>query len=601
MSNILEEIKSRVKLSEIISKKVVLKRKGKEYSGLCPFHSESTPSFTVNDDKQFYHCFGCHAHGNAFDFIMQFERMEFGEALRYLAKLTNVKLPEKYSPGFFQKFDVFNQIMVQAVKWYQKNLSSATNAKNYLQKRGISKEIEEHFKIGFAPSNDSINRYLLNLGFKQEDIIAVGLAWKNDKGKILDSFFDRVMFPIFDLKNQPIAFGGRLIESNNNLPKYKNSSETDIFKKGDIVYNLNYIKSQGLNKIIVTEGYMDVIGLYKAGIDYAVAPLGTALTINQLKLIWQFTNEPILCFDGDNAGQKSMYRAIEDVILPNITPGFTVKFIVLPEGKDPDEMVQSGQTELLHSLIENPISLLDMIWRKFVPSNAKTLDHEGKALVESNLFKEVSKIKDRIVCSNFYSAIKQRFWEEVKSNRAKPGERSNLHSQDTVTHRIDLNPEAQLDRQIGFTIGILTLQPHLVDKYFDHIIMLQTDNFELDNLINQIISGDTSVDISFLEKAPYLVKLPPVADDYHGELLFEDAINHYLINKITNEIKVFQLNSGSIENLHEILRNLNEELLARKNRERLLREEIHSYLDFLKQKKYNIINDEWEYIYDKFT
>lgn len=345
----IDELVARSDIVEIIGSRIQLKKAGREFKACCPFHDEKTPSFTVSPNKQFYHCFGCGANGTCVGFLMQHDHMSFVEAVEELASLLALEVPrEKGSAPANSGPDLF-PIMEQAQEFFRQSLKNSSEAVAYLKTRGLTGEIAAHFRVGFAP--DAWDGLLEELGHDENqrtELTQAGLLVKRDTGGHYDRFRDRIMFPILDYKGRPIAFGGRILGAGE--PKYLNSPETPLFHKGRELYGL-YEARQALRelpRILVVEGYMDVVGLAQFGIHNTVATLGTATTGDHLKKLFRVTEEVLFCFDGDRAGRQAAWRALENA-LPLVRDGRQLKFLFLPEGHDPDSLVrEEGPEQFLH-------------------------------------------------------------------------------------------------------------------------------------------------------------------------------------------------------------------------------------------------------------
>src|SRR5881394_363297 len=372
----LDELRARLPVSEVVGKRVKLKRAGKEYKGLSPFQQEKTPSFTVNDQKGFYHDFSSGKHGNIFDFVMETEGVSFPEAVERLAGMAGMALPaaNPEAARHEQRRKTLHDVMDLAAKYFAETLASRNGAKarGYLADRGLMPSTQLQFRLGYAPAERfALKEHLGNLGIPVADMVEAGLLVAGDDIPVpYDRFRDRVIFPITDLRGRAIAFGGRALEKDV-AAKYLNSPETPLFHKGDNLYNLAPARLATHNgaQIVVVEGYIDVIAMVTAGYEAAVAPLGTALTEDQLALIWKMSDEPLLCFDGDSAGRRAAYRAV-DLALPHIRPGKTVKFALLPEGQDPDDLVRSGGREAIGEVIGAARPLADMLWQRETESGS---------------------------------------------------------------------------------------------------------------------------------------------------------------------------------------------------------------------------------------
>jgi len=367
--NYLEEIKLRLKVSQVVGKTVKLKRRGKEFIGLSPFTSEKTPSFTVSDEKGFYHCFSSGEHGNIFDFLMKTQSLKFGESVRQLASQAGMQ------PYKFTSFDVEKEKRYQTYKNILKDYSTHHHkiifeknsiAINYLKKRGISEKAISEFQIGFVPE-DSDYYNELSKKFNENEILQTGLFYKNEKyRKFINRFHSRIIFPIKNITGDIIAFGGRIIEDKK-LAKYINSPETEFYKKGKHLFNLDKVKSlpKKNENVIIVEGYMDVISIYSSGIKNVVANSGIALTENQINLVWNFFSQPIVCLDGDTSGQKAALRIAES-LLPYIKENKKIGFVSLSNGLDPDDYIKEKGKRNFEQLLETSLSIEEFIWKIYL-------------------------------------------------------------------------------------------------------------------------------------------------------------------------------------------------------------------------------------------
>ncbi|WP_286680257.1 DNA primase [Tepidanaerobacter sp. EBM-49] len=359
--DIIKEVQNAADIVAVVSEYVSLKKQGENYKGLCPFHDEKTPSFSVNGEKQLFYCFGCGAGGNVFNFVMKKENLSFPEAVRYLADKFNVRLPHDMNQEFSEEFRTkreYFSINRLAAKYYNYCLlhtSEGKNAINYLKKRGIRDETIEKFCIGYAPKSwNSLIKFYKSKGISAEALEKIGLAIpRKDKKGFYDRFRNRIIFPIEDITRNIIGFGGRALDES--LPKYLNSPETPLFSKGDNLYALSKIKKDPSLDVIIVEGYMDCIMLHQHGFENAVASLGTALTKNQAKLLKKYTNSVILSYDGDAAGEAATVRGMEVLA----QEGLYVKVLALPEGKDPDEIVSIYGPDYFRGLLNNAEDLIN--------------------------------------------------------------------------------------------------------------------------------------------------------------------------------------------------------------------------------------------------
>ena len=383
--NFIDDLISRTDIVEVINSRVPLKRKGKEYSACCPFHNEKTPSFTVSESKQFYHCFGCGVHGNVIGFLMEFDHLDYVEAIETLAADQHLDVPrEGLSPGQSgknneqQNKQPLYDALKQACSQFQQQLPASPRAIDYLKQRGLSGEIAKKYKIGYAPDSWSfLLDALVKQGFTTEQLLQTGLLIKNDRQKTYDRFRDRIMFPIADQRGRIIGFGGRVLDKGE--PKYLNSPENVVFHKGSELYGLYEVK-QSLRKIerlLIVEGYMDVVALSQNGIDYAVASLGTATTTEQIQKLFRTTHEVIFCYDGDNAGKKAAWRALENT-LGVIRDGMVAKFLFLPEKEDPDTMVRQEGKDAFEQRVYNATPLSEFFFNTLI-DESDIHTREGKA------------------------------------------------------------------------------------------------------------------------------------------------------------------------------------------------------------------------------
>jgi len=395
--NFIDELIARSDIVDVINARVPLKRKGKEYSACCPFHNEKTPSFTVSENKQFFYCFGCHAKGNVIGFLMDYEHLSYVDAIESLAADQHLDVPHE-NDGFArqntQDKQPFYNILKQASELFQQQLKNSERAINYLKQRELSGDIAKQFKIGYAP--DGWDFLIRQLGKSSDNLNALSKTGLivNKENKTYDRFRDRIIFPISDQRGRVIGFGGRILDKGE--PKYLNSPENAVFHKGFELYGL-YESKQALRKIdriIVVEGYMDVVALAQHGIHYAVASLGTATTTEQIQKTFRTTHEVIFCYDGDNAGKKAAWRALENT-LTVIRDGMIAKFLFLPEKEDPDTMVRKEGKQAFEQRIENATTLSEFLFEK-LKSEADISTKEGKAQLANKANKLIQKMHNSL-------------------------------------------------------------------------------------------------------------------------------------------------------------------------------------------------------------
>jgi len=413
----LEELRARLPVSEVVSKRVKLKRAGREWKGLSPFHQEKTPSFTVNDQKQFYHDFSTGKHGNIFDFVMETEGVGFVEAVERLASMAGLAVPAATPDAARQeqRRKTLHDVMEIAAKFFQDTLTSrhGAQARGYLADRGITPQVQLQFRMGYAPEDRfALKEHLGAAGIPVPDMVETGMLIGGDDIPVpYDRFRDRVMFPITDARGRIIAFGGRALKKD--VPaKYLNSPETPLFHKGDNLYNLPMARKAAHDgaPIVVVEGYVDVIAMVGVGFPGAVAPLGTALTENQLQLLWKMVDEPILCFDGDRAGQKAAWRAAE-LALPHLKPGKSLKFALLPEGQDPDDLARTGGRGAIEDVIAAAGSLSDLIWAREIAAGDFSTP-ERRAALEARIGEISNGIRDDVVKKYYRQDLAERLYRQ---------------------------------------------------------------------------------------------------------------------------------------------------------------------------------------------
>ena len=382
----IDDILTKINIVDLINSRVKLKKAGRDYQACCPFHHEKTPSFTVSDKKQFYHCFGCGAHGNAISFLMEYDKLEFLEAVEELAGFLGLEIPYEKRPHFndngkqvnFQTKRNLYELMQEIAKFYQQQLPLNIPAQSYLQQRGLSPEIIERFQIGYVPNAmDTVYRQFGKTREEQQKLFDLGMLSRNDRGNVYDKFRNRIMFPIRDRRGRTVAFGGRVLTDEK--PKYLNSPETITYHKGSELYGLfEALQAEDSpQKLLVVEGYMDVVALAQFGVNYAVASLGTSTTSEQIQLLFRSTEQVICCYDGDRAGRDAAWRALENA-LPYLEDGRQLKFIFLPDDEDPDSFIRQYGKQGFEEYIENAQSLSEFLFAHLTPQ-VDFSSKEGKA------------------------------------------------------------------------------------------------------------------------------------------------------------------------------------------------------------------------------
>ena len=411
----LDEIRARLSVSSVVGRRVKLIRRGHEYVGLSPFSNERTPSFTVNDDKGFYHCFSTQEHGDIFSFVMKTQNLTFPEAVERLAEEAGLEMPRQSAEEAreVERSTVLRNAVEVGCQHFEKALSApeGRRAAAYLAERGLTAETITRFRLGYAGTG--LKAALTAKNIPEDVLIEARLISPGKDGReSFDFFRDRVMFPIFDLRGRPVAFGGRIMGEGE--PKYLNSPDTPLFHKGQILYGLALARTAAAEKreIIVAEGYMDVIALAQAGFTHAVAPLGTALTEAQLELLWRLAPEPILCFDGDKAGQRAALRAAERA-LPLLKPGFSLRFALLPAGKDPDDICRRDGAAAMRNILDAALPLSEVLWRQLLESHPGDTP-ERRAALEKAAESRARQIADGTVQNQYVRMFKDRLFQQFR-------------------------------------------------------------------------------------------------------------------------------------------------------------------------------------------
>ncbi len=414
----LDEIRNRIPVSDIVGRRVKLARKGRESTGLCPFHNEKTPSFTVNDDKSFYHCFGCGAHGDIIKFVMETEGLSFPETVERLAGQAGLTMPE-YSPEDRKRTDQrksLYDVMEMAAKYFEAQLVSQAGSEGlgYFTRRGLARDTVKKFRLGYSPQGRTAlkDSLMSREGITEDMLVEAGLLIRpeDDAGTALpsyDRFRGRVIFPITDRQGRVVAFGGRAL-SENAKAKYLNSPETPLFHKGRLLYNLSGARKSSYDqgRVLVAEGYMDVIVMAQAGFTNAVAPLGTAVTEEQIAELWRLAPEPLMCFDGDKAGIRASYKVAERA-LPLLKAGHSLRFVHLPEGEDPDSFISGQGAKAFRELLDQGQPLVDTLW-EMKTRNVAADTPEQRAGLEQSLSETLSEIRNKTIRGYYDKAFQER-------------------------------------------------------------------------------------------------------------------------------------------------------------------------------------------------
>tara|TARA_B100000242_G_C43040980_1_gene485684 strand:+ start:554 stop:2341 length:1788 start_codon:yes stop_codon:yes gene_type:complete len=583
----IEEIKLRLKVSNVVSKSVQLKKRGKEFIGLSPFKNEKTPSFTVNDEKEFYHCFATGEHGNIFDFLMKTKSIGFGEAVRILAAEAGM---QQYRFSNFdkkkdQRFQIYKNIFEEYSNFFNQELFNSNNreALDYILKRGLKKETINEFKLGYVPWKNNFYENLLKK-YSEDEISLTGLYYKSDKsGKYIDRFNSRIIFPVNNLSGDTIAFGGRIIKDSK-LAKYINSPETEFYKKGNMIFNLDKAKNQRskTDDVLIVEGYMDVVSVYSSGIKNVVSNSGTALTDRQINLIWKFFSSPIICLDGDESGQKAAIR-IAERLFSLINEKNKIFFSILPEGKDPDDYIKQNGKEALLNLLKKKEIIQSFIWNYQIDKIDQSNPYEI-----SKFEKEIKRLSHSIIDETLKKYVLEDFLEKIKKltpiqtfgqnhnyfNFKKKRDYQILKETKILYHKRKNLSKSQV---LEFSILFLIL------KYFDisskrleqlsEIKFLSEKN---ENLKNAIISAQslegTEKDIKEKIENDYKNLIIQIIENSNIQHISKDKDESQvlqLLDELINDFKE-QTNLKKIESLErELLNNLDEnsysELIRLKN------------------------------------
>jgi DNA primase len=501
----LDELRARVSLAEVVGRHMRLIKRGREYVGLCPFHSEKTPSFSVVEDKGFYHCFGCGAHGDVIGFAMQKANLSFPEAVEELARQAGLEVP-KQSREEREKSE--RQATIQgaveaACAFFEEALHApqGREARLYLERRGLDLETIRRFRLGYAPDGRDALKRALAKNFPEPLLIEAGLVHRRDDGgDSFDYFRHRVIFPIGDRRGRIIAFGGRVLGEGQ--PKYLNSPETPLFHKGRVLYGWAQARVAAARPAagaqptaIVTEGYMDVIALHRAGFAAAVAPLGTALTETQIEELWRLAPEPVLCFDGDAAGQRAAGRALERA-LPLLKPGHSLRFATLPAGEDPDTLILRQGVAAMREALDNARPLAEVLWE--IESAHKVETPEQRAALEHRLEERVRVIANRSVQEHYRSFFRNRLFDAFRQAKSRPGRRGmgqkigpnvgvRLNTVAAFEGRPRGEPTSLRRRGQEVLLAALINHPFLLHEVTEDLATLHWSGSDLDRLCHEIL------------------------------------------------------------------------------------------------------------------
>ena len=546
----LDEIKTRLKVSTVVSKTVKLKKRGKEFVGLSPFKTEKTPSFTVNDEKEFYHCFSTGEHGNIFDFVMKTQNLRFGEAVKMLSNIAGMQ-PYTFSKQDEErekKWKLYKSIFNNFSEFYKNELfknEKSIKAKNYLKSRGLSGIEVKNFNLGFV-TEDYDYYETLKKDFDEEIIEDTGLFYFDEKKKkYISRFRNRIIFPINNISGNVIGFGGRILDDNKNLPKYINSPETPFFKKGSNLYNLDKARklSNKLEDVYLVEGYMDVIGLSKNGIENTVANLGTALTSKQIQILNQFYNHIIICFDGDQSGYKAALRAAESII-DELKPDKKISFLLLEDNLDPDNYVNKfGKEKFLEISNQNTIPIHKFIFEHYMSHTTES--PSSRAIFEKKLREIASNIKDSFVKKYTLEYFLEKVSELTPNINSKFSKNYRTFAKSLAKTKSYYNETKSLKsfeiKEFSF-LYVLIAKPKLIYENFHLIDNVKLYSYENKQLFAEILNQSENLlnlDLQKLNVDKNLIK----------RVMNYASVKHIISKNLNDDEKILEIFTEIIQDL----------------------------------------------------
>lgn len=544
MQRFCDELRAKISIVDVVGAKIKLVRKGREYQACCPFHNEKTPSFTVNEAKGFYHCFGCGAHGDIIKFEMDANGLSFIDAVEKLAHKVGLQVPRLTPENKEQaeKRASAYDIMDMAAKYFAKilHLPEGREGLNYLYGRGFNDQIIERFRLGFAPGNNGLKALLKSRGVEEKEMAELGLIAIPEDGRTSHDFFrNRVMIPIIDKRGKVIAFGGRVMDKSQ--PKYLNSPETPIFNKRRILYNYNYARDLGYEakRLIICEGYMDVIAMDKYGVGYAVAPLGTALTEEQIQEAWKVVPEPICCFDGDAAGIRAAVRSV-DRVLPLLKPGYSLQYAFLPDKMDPDEFLKAkGKDEFIKTVTSN-VPLKELLWRKTLEGKS-TDTPEQKALIEKEIKAEIALIKDETVKAYYLREMKAKVYAELAGQTF---ENSGEYRKPKTTKHFRSHTKTDLDDLVAkYVVSAFVCYPRLIEEWEEKMLSFTIKDEKLRNFYDFLLqTARANPDITDEKQIEKALDASPVKD-------WRKMVDTYILKKQCPDVAAMRtmLNERTLE------------------------------------------------------
>lgn len=576
-----KELESTISISDLIGRKLPLKRRGRDFVACCPFHHEKTPSFSVSDSKGIYHCFGCGKTGNIFTFVMETEGLNFKEAIEYIANMYGIQLPKIEKVKKEQKkeeideIDLLYKINEETCKFFEKSLSGlyAKNAQLYAKKRGLTKTDIKKFRIGFAPDDYSmLINHLKDLGYKEEMMEKAGVVAKGDKGYYYDKFRNRLIFPVLDKKGRVIAFTGRILDDG--IPKYMNSPETKIYIKGNTLFNYYFARKAIYDNksAVLVEGNMDALSLFINGVENVVAPMGTGITENQIKELWISTDNIYVCLDGDKAGQKASVR-LAKLVLPLISVGKNISFAYLPDNLDPDDFIrQYGKIEF-DNLLKNSISLSNYLWNNELSElnvvEDTEISPEVQAKLESNILKLISVIKDSRLKEHFTKFYKNKLWK-LNTFHNKQNKKTEIKK---AIARVDLQTAEKIEKFEKKICKLLLDFPDLVNDLLSQKIDIFDQIFLSENCckIINILEKNSNKNTEELKKIITKEKLNNYIKDsdilantsYISTINQDKSLRIIQILLLQKEVMLLEFDSKEASNSGDKLKanNLNNEII----------------------------------------
>ena len=574
----LDELRARTSIAQVAGRKVAWDQKKTnvnkgDYWAPCPFHHEKTASFHVDDKKGFYYCFGCQAKGDALGFIKETENVNFMEAVEILAQECGMQIPAQdlKSKEFSKKQESLFDIIEEANKFYKMQLHNKNGnaARNYLYKRNLTKDLQNRFEIGFAPNiPNHLEKYLLAKNIPLQKIIDAGLVAKSDDGsQSYDRFRNRIIFPIKDFRGRTIAFGGRALDPKTPA-KYINSPETILFDKGKTLYNYRLARNNlnKQNKLIVAEGYMDVIALNGGDLDTAVAPLGTAITEYQLRLLWRLSDEPIFALDGDKAGINAAMRVI-DLALPILSIGKSLRFAMLPLGLDPDDIIQSQGAEKMKEIINNSVPMIDLLWQREL--EVQKLDSpDRKAAFDASLKRITKRIVEPSIRNHYFAAFKSKRTQLMNTGNlrtARIRKNTSVNAFATLgTKASALALDSSNTRLIRETVilAILLTYPKLIEEFSYHIEKMEWQNANYKELIKDLISlsGDEPSNIIDKLNENYEHEISIILSNPHAKIspaLRKTEKQEIAIKTLKEEFMKLETSAGMQKEIRDAIDDLN--------------------------------------------